>query len=145
MDAFGFLNVHQVISAQTTPTRKEHLMRTDSGSRHWINMRKWSSPEECVHYLKEKQGYKIACASPDVPISIKQLDFCQKMVLAFGNEVQGISNSLSDISDIAFSIPMTGFVQSFNISVSVAITLYAAYSQRVERLVSFSNCYWAGE
>lgn len=140
MDAFGFFNVHHVISTQTTPTKKERPMRTDSGSRQWINMKKWSSPEECVHYLKEKQGYKIACASPDAPISIEQLDFCQKVTLAFGNEWEGISKSLSDRSDIAFSIPMTGFVQSFNISVSVAITLHAAYSQREERLVSlFTN------
>lgn len=136
MDAFGFFNVHQVISAQTTPTRKERLMRTDSGSRQWINMRQWSSPEECMHYLKEKHGYKIACAAPDAPISIKQLDFCQKVALVFGNEREGISKSLFDRSDTAFSIPMTGFVQSFNISVSVAITLHAAWSQREERLVS---------
>ena len=133
MEAFGFLDVHQVISKQP---RKESRMRTDAGARHWVNVRKWATTEECVQYLKEEQGYKIACAVPNAPISLTQMDFCcQKTALAFGSEGHGISDSLSKMSDVTFSIPMVGFVQSFNISVSVALTLYSAYYQRVQRLV----------
>lgn len=143
MEAFGFLNVHQVTSARTnlsTERRKQSRMRTDAGALQWVNLRKWSSVEECVEYLKKEQGYKIACASPNAPISLTQVDFCQKVALAFGNEGQGISESLLASSDVTFSIPMVGFVQSFNVSVSAALTLYSAYSQRVERLVSLVNC-----
>ena len=144
MEAFGFSNVHQVISAQTSTRKKGSPIRTDAGALQWINVRNWPSTEECVRYLKEEQRYKIACASPDAPTSLTQMDFCQKVVLAFGSEGQGISKSLSDRSDVTFSIPMTGFVQSLNISVSAAITLYSAYSQRVERLVSLFNTYRRG-
>lgn len=133
MEAFGFLDVHQVIS---TPPKKEPRMRTDVGARQWVNIRKWATTTECVQYLKEEQGYKIACAVPNAPFSLTQMDFCQKTALAFGSEAYGISDSLSEVSDITFSIPMVGFVQSFNISVSVALTLYSAYCQRVQRLVS---------
>lgn len=133
MEAFGFLDVHQVMSA---PPRKGSRMRTDAGARQWVNVRKWASTEECVRYLKEEQGYKIACAVPDAPLSLTQMDFCQKTALAFGSEGYGISDTLSKLSDVTFSIPMAGFVQSFNISVSVALTLYSAYCQRVQRLVS---------
>ena len=133
MEGFGFLDVHQVIATQP---KKDGQMRTDAGARQWLNVRKWGTTEECVQYLKEEQGYKIACAVPNAPISLAQIDFCQKIALAFGSEGYGISESLLKISDIAFSIPMVGFVQSFNISVSVALTLHSAYCQRVQRLVS---------
>ena len=134
MEAFGFLDVHQVIS---TPPKKESRMRTDVGARQWVSIRKWATTAECVQYLKEEQGHKIACAVPNAPLSLPQMDFCQKTVLAFGSEAYGISDSLSKMSDVTFSIPMVGFVQSFNISVSVALTLYSAYCQRVQRLVSW--------
>lgn len=133
MEAFGFLDVHQVMSA---PPRKGSRMRTDAGARQWVNIRNWATTEECIRYLKEEQGYKIACAVPNAPLSLTQMDFCQKTALAFGSEGYGISDTLSKQSDVTFSIPMVGFVQSFNISVSVALTLYSAYCQRVHRLVS---------
>lgn len=133
MEAFGFLDVHQVIS---TPPRKESRMRTDAGARQWVNVREWATTDECARYLKEEQGYKIACAVPNAPLSLTQIDFCQKTALAFGSEGYGVSDNLSKLSDVTFSIPMVGFVQSFNISVSVALTLYSAYCQRVQRLVS---------
>ena len=137
MEAFGFLNVHKVKSTPSPGKKMPPLMRTDAGALRWIHVRNWSSTEECVQYLKQEQGYKVACASPDAPISLSQIDFCQKIALAFGSEGQGISKTLSDVSDITFSVPMVGFVQSFNVSVSAAITLYAAYSQRIQKLVNF--------
>ena len=139
MEAFGFLNVHQVTSSRTKPSterKKPTRMRTDAGALQWINLKKWSSTADCVRYLKEEQGYKIACASPDSSISLTEMDFCQRTVLAFGSEGQGLSESLLEKSDVTFSIPMVGFVQSFNVSVSVALTLYSAYSQRVQKMVS---------
>lgn len=60
----------------------------------------------------------------------------KKIALAFGSEGYGISDFLSKMSDVTFSIPMVGFVQSFNVSVSVALTLYSAYCQRVQKLVN---------
>ena len=139
MEAFGFLDVHQVASANVTlplERKRQTQMRTDAGARQWINVIRWTSSEECVRYLKEKQGFKIACASPDAPITLSQVDFRQRVALAFGNEAHGISKYLLDESDVTFSIPMVGFVQSFNVSVSIAISLYAAYSQRVLERVS---------
>lgn len=139
MDAFGFLNLHRLRSdeAGTKEERKTWItqMRTDAGASHWVNVTNWSSTTECVQHLKEKCGYRIACTCPDSPVMISDIDFCQKLVIAFGNERKGISELLLEHADISFSIPMVGFVESFNVSVSVALSLYHAYCQRTKKMV----------
>ena len=53
-----------------------------------------------------------------------QLD-ARPLALVFGNEHAGASDSADAAADVRFMIPMVGFAQSLNVSVSVAITLYA--------------------
>ena len=139
MDALGFQRLHRVKEPVLWPkkTWKKPSVRTDEGARKWITIHNWTSVAACVQHLKEECGYSIAVAAPDAEIPISELDFChQKLVLAFGNERIGVSDRLTQMSDVAFSLPMCGFVQSFNVSVSVALTLYHAYTQRVQKLVS---------
>ncbi len=139
MDALGIQNLHLVSCNATRETQgqKSHIsIRTDSGSRKWITIHSWTDISACVHHLKSDGGYQIAVASPNAELSISELDCTQRLVLAFGNERSGVSEELMDLSDTSFSLPMCGFVQSYNVSVSVAISLYHAYNQRVRKLVS---------
>ena len=139
MDAFGFLNLHR-LRTDGVDTEKERktwtsLMRTDAGASQWVDVCNWSNMNECVQHLKGQCGYQIACTRPDAPVSISNVDFCQKVVIAFGNENKGISDPLLEHADISFSIPMVGFVESFNVSVTVALSLYHAYCRRTMKLV----------
>ncbi len=138
MDALGVQNLHSVRGKTVEAQRKKVRFsnRTDSGARNWIMIHSWADVSTCVKYLKTQGGYKIAVAAPDAEISISELDCTQRLVLAFGNENKGVSEELTELSDTAFSLPMCGFVQSYNVSVSAAISLYHAHRQRVEQLVS---------
>ena len=138
MDAFGVLTLHRLTSVPPTK-RQKPTVRTDAGTRQWIEIQNWNNLTDCIKTLKD-DGFKIACTCPKSSLDITEIDFCQKTVIAFGNERDGISESLAGLSDVKFSLPMCGFVESFNISVSVAITLCHAYSQRMRALVSLLVC-----
>jgi tRNA (guanosine-2'-O-)-methyltransferase len=52
------------------------------------------------------------------------------MALAFGNEHAGLSAGLRELCDGEFAIPMYGASQSFNVSVSLAVSLHVATEAR---------------
>jgi tRNA (guanosine-2'-O-)-methyltransferase len=77
---------------------------------------------DCIQTLKNK-GYKIVSTSPHSKVSIDDLPLSQPVALFFGTERRGLSSEILSQSDMTISIPMYGFTESFNISVSVAIAL----------------------
>ncbi len=137
MDALGCLHLHslQTEPQAVAPSRSSwrYPPRTDAGAGTWVNIHRWSNTKECISELKSRHGYTLACAFPNaVATPITSVDFNQKLLVAFGNERDGISQELGDLSDIKFSLPMCGFVESFNVSVSVALVLYHAYLHRAK-------------
>ena len=137
MDAFGVLDLHRI--ATVIPSRKVSCaqVRTDVGSRQWLEIKNWNNLPDCISTLKEN-GYRVVSTSPSSSLGITEIDFCKKTVIAFGNEKCGVSEELTELSDLQFSLPMCGFVASLNVSVSVAVVLYHAYTQRVLKKVSMN-------
>ena len=64
---------------------------------------------------------------------VQDIDWTQPTAVIFGNELQGVTKGAIDAADQSVIIPMTGFAQSFNISVAVSIVLFAAQQQRVQQ------------
>lgn len=103
--------------------------RVLKGANKWMNIRKHASRKEdntvaCVSYLKAN-GYKILALDPDADgQSIFDIEVTSsKMALIFGNELRGLSTTALSLCDTKVKIPMYGFTESLNISVSVAICL----------------------
>jgi tRNA (guanosine-2'-O-)-methyltransferase len=108
--------------------------RVTKGADKWLNVRRWHSTKECTQELK-RLGYQIlathlhARARP-----IGEMDFTRPTAIVFGNEKDGISQEMIAEADQTIIIPMQGFVQSFNISVAAAISLYHVYMERMRLL-----------
>ena len=135
MDAFGVHKLHTLRhGVEKLEATNKHQMRTDAGARKWLVTKDWTNMEECVRQLKA-DGYKIASTVPDAVMQLVDVDFTQRLVVAFGNENKGVSPALLEASDVHFSVPMCGFVQSLNLSVCVAVTLHQARAQRLAKLV----------
>jgi len=64
--------------------------------------------------------------------SIYDMDFTQKIALVFGNEHSGVSQEAIHLSDGNVLIPQVGMIQSLNISVACAVTLFEAFRQRLK-------------
>ncbi|MGB2867639.1 MAG: TrmH family RNA methyltransferase, partial [Bacteroidota bacterium] len=62
--------------------------------------------------------------------SLYDLDLKKKVALVFGNEHRGVSEEAAAASDATFMIPMHGMIQSLNVSVACAVTLFEAVRQR---------------
>ena len=122
MEGLGLHKVHRVgVNEGGKKNRIEK--RTDAGSKHWLSIRDWNTTLECVKFLRG-QGYRIVSSSLNACETLHDIQTDKKTAIAFGNERSGISQELEDLSDCTFFLPMWGFVQSYNISVAVAITMF---------------------
>lgn len=132
MDAFGFYLLHRIstnssLSAQGTCKKS---IRTDGGSRQWMTIRNWDQVNECAQFLKNVGGYKLVCATPDANKSIFELDVTERLAVVFGNESSGVSSELRSVCELSYALPMYGFVESLNVSVAAAITLFHLSTQQ---------------
>ena len=99
----------------------------------WIEKEKFKSVEECYKQLR-LEGYKIYVSSiSEGAKDLYEIDFTEKVAIVMGNEHRGVSKEAEDLADEKFYIPMYGMVQSLNVSVSAAITIYEALRQRTAK------------
>jgi len=119
-ECFGVQEVNLIESSNKFTATEGIAM----GAAKWLTINRYRDTKSCYQELKN-QGYKIvattphtdACELPDLPID-------HKMALLFGTEDMGLSKEALDTADAYVKIPMFGFTESFNISVSVALCLY---------------------
>jgi tRNA (guanosine-2'-O-)-methyltransferase len=122
-DAVGVLEVHLLYTQEKFP----EISKTSSVSANkWIKLRKHSSYEDFYNEMKS-QGYLIAASHLDQFSYLHdELDYTKPIALVFGNEHRGVSDDLLKYCDLTFKIPMHGMIQSLNVSVAAAVTLYTA-------------------
>lgn len=129
-EALGLQEIH-VIEKDMPFAPKRDIVQ---GSAKWLDVHRYSDVATGIAALKER-GFTIAAgALTDDAVPLEQLDFQQKFALSFGNEHEGLTAEFLEQCDVVFKIPMLGFTQSFNISVSAALCIYHAVSQRMRKL-----------
>jgi len=100
------------------------------GSAQWLTLLRYNqetgNTEKAIEELKIK-GYRIVATTPHAKdVALDDFDLAKgKIALLFGTELKGLSQKALDLSDEFIRIPMTGFTESFNISVSAAIISYS--------------------
>ena len=108
--------------------------RVTQGADKWLNVRRWRSTLECTRELK-RLGYQILATHLDARARpIGEMDLTRPTAIVFGNEKDGVSQEMIAEADQTIIIPMQGFVQSFNISVAAAISLYHIFMERMRLL-----------
>jgi tRNA (guanosine-2'-O-)-methyltransferase len=124
-ECMGLQEVHVVESKSAYSVNKKVI----KGANKWIDLIRYKSKasnntEECFRNLKEK-GYRILVTEPDANgSSIDEISVSdQPLAIVMGNELDGASNYALKHADIKVKIPMYGFTESLNISVSAAICL----------------------
>lgn len=94
------------------------------GATKWVSIFQYEEPVSCLSQLKEK-GYRIVVTTPDKnAVDFRQYPLDQKTAIVFGTEFSGVSNETLHYADELIYIPMFGFTESLNISVSAAIILH---------------------
>jgi tRNA (guanosine-2'-O-)-methyltransferase len=120
-DAFGVQEVHVLAAPEAFLASK----RIAQGTERWIDVVEHESPSACVRALRQR-GHKVYVAAMDGTVTPDELAREDRVAIVFGNEHAGVSDAMRALADGTYTIPMRGFVQSLNVSVAAAITLYGA-------------------
>lgn len=128
-DAFGVCEVHAVENGREAMRVNRKIAR---GTQHWVDLYRWPDRMAMLRALRER-GYAIWVAAGEADsLDLAAWTPARPTVFLFGNEHRGVSEELRAEADATFRIPMVGMVESLNVSVATAITLYAA-RQAIER------------
>ncbi len=120
-DCMGIQNIHIVEKINRFCINADVLR----GANNWVDIEKYKQTETTIKKLKN-EGYRIVATSPHGGSKTPEnIDLNSgKIALFFGTELTGISDAVKSEADEFISIPMVGFTESLNISVSAAIFLY---------------------
>ena len=127
-DAAGVMEVQLMYTNEEFPKLGK---KSSASAKKWVEHRKFKSVSECFGRL-HKEGYSIyATHLSKRTAPLYESDLTKKVALVFGNEHRGVSEEAADLADGNFMIPMFGMIQSLNVSVACAVTLFEAVRQRV--------------
>ena len=126
-DAVGILEVCIVYDDSTAI----NLFSTSSASASkWIEIRPFSTIKECFEALRNENKKIFTTHLSSKAVSLYDLDLTQNIAFVFGNEHSGVSQEAVDLADGNFLIPQIGIIQSLNISVACAVSVFEAIRQR---------------
>jgi len=93
------------------------------GAEQWVDVKRYSSTANCLNFL-QMEGYRIIATTPhEGSCFLNEFKLEEKTAFFFGTERDGLSKEVLDNADGFLKIPMVGFTESLNISVSAAIIL----------------------
>ena len=118
-DVFGIQEVNIIEEVNTKRIDREIAM----GAQKWVDLNRYNTVNQCIKDLKTK-GYQIVATTPHAEdCDLIDFDISKKSCFFFGRETEGLSQQVLDEADCFLKIPMFGFTESLNISVSAAIIL----------------------
>jgi tRNA (guanosine-2'-O-)-methyltransferase len=137
-DCTGIQDVHII------ENRNEYAINPDVtlGSDQWLTLRYYNVGDDntavAINELR-KRGYRIVATSPHLEGTFPESFAVEKgrAAFLFGTELNGLSDRALELADEYIRIPMEGFTESFNISVSAAIILY-----QVRKKLELSDAEW---
>ena len=118
-EVFGIQDLHMIEQKFSKTIDKEIAL----GAEKWVDIYRHSSTQNCLDSLKN-QGYQIVATTPhDDAHTLDDFDISKPSAIFFGTEKNGLSQEIMDQADAYIKIPMYGFTESLNISVSAAIVI----------------------
>ncbi len=127
-DAVGIQELY--ILNTVIPPHKKFGKKSSASAAGWLTIHQFTDTEACMQAVKARYSKIYATHLGQEAHSLYDLNFTQPVALVFGNEHAGITAECLSHCDANFIIPQVGMVQSLNISVACAISLYEALRQR---------------
>ncbi len=119
-EALGITTVH-IINPEGTAKESRAVTQ---GAMQWLDVIFYDDTESFLQKHKDHFVLAGGVLHESKTIAIHEVLIDKPLCLCFGNEQRGLSKQFADACDVFFKIPMFGMTESFNLSVSVAISLY---------------------
>lgn len=125
MEAFGLTDLHVI----ETESPFRFAAGVSIGCEKWIGLHRHPDVASCARAVRER-GFAVYATLPDAEVDIETVPVDRPIAVLFGNEHEGVTAEAVAACDGAVSIPMHGFTQSFNLSVSVALAMHRLAARR---------------
>ncbi len=129
-DAVGMMEMYIIKSK--LPTRKRWNDRSSASANKWMVVHYFEDAESCFAAVQKKYQNIYCTHLNEDAVSLYSLDFKVPTALVFGNEHDGVTREALSYCNGNFIIPQAGIIQSLNISVACAVSMYEAYRQKQE-------------
>ena len=130
-DSVGIFEIYLLDSDPEISRNNPKLgKRTSAGTRKWIDVLHYQDVDKCFAAVRKKCDKVYGTHLSSESVDLYDLDLTESVALVFGNEHAGVSEATLAHLDGNFIIPQVGMVESLNISVACAVTLYEAFRQR---------------
>lgn len=127
-DAVGIQDIY--VLNNKIPRHAKWGKRSSSSAAKWMTIHQFEDPDKCFSALRSRYERIFTTHLSSDAVDLYSMDFTSSIALVFGNEHSGVSEEIRTLSDGNFLIPQCGIIQSLNISVACAVTLYEAYRQK---------------
>jgi tRNA (guanosine-2'-O-)-methyltransferase len=118
---------------------KRYGAKSSSSAAKWLTLHEFDNLDACCKVLRNKYSKIYTTRLTEKSVDLYSLHLTESVALVFGNEHEGVSEDFCNQADGNFMIPQVGIIQSLNISVACAVTIYEAYRQK-----SLANHYDSG-
>jgi tRNA (guanosine-2'-O-)-methyltransferase len=127
-ESVGIQDVYLINSNQ--PRTRVYNYKSGRSAAKWLTIHEFDSVTACYEQLRKHYQKILTTHLSANAVSVYDVDFTESIALVFGAETTGVTNEAQQLADGNFIIPQVGFVQSLNISVACAVSLYEAYRQK---------------
>jgi len=127
-DAVGIQDIY--ILNTKIPRHQKFGAKSSSSAAKWLSVNQFDNVDACFEALRKNYKTILTTHLSTDAVSLYEIDFTQSVALVFGNEHAGVSDEVRALADGNFIIPQMGIIQSLNISVACAVSIYEAYRQK---------------
>ena len=127
-DAVGIQDIY--ILNTIIPKHKKWGARSSSSAVKWLTVHQFTDVELCFCELRKRFAKIYTTHLSSDAVELHSLNLAEPLALVFGNEHSGVSGEIISKADGNFIIPQVGIIQSLNISVACAVSLYEAFRQK---------------
>jgi tRNA (guanosine-2'-O-)-methyltransferase len=127
-DAVGIQDVYIL---RNQPARQQKWsFKSGTSAAKWLSIHHFTDTNECIAHLQQHYSNILTTQLSAEAVSLYDLDLTKSTAIVFGNERYGVSEEMRKAATGNFLIPQVGIIQSLNISVACAVTIYEAFRQR---------------
>jgi tRNA (guanosine-2'-O-)-methyltransferase len=127
-DAVGIQDIY--ILNTKIQKHKKFGPRSSSSAAKWLTVHQYDDAAACFKELRQHYDKVLTTHLGAGSISLYEIDLTQRIALIFGNEHEGVTEEIRAMADGNFLVPQMGIIQSLNISVACAVSIYEALRQR---------------
>lgn len=127
-DAVGVQDLYVVNTR--TPLHKKYGFKSSRSANRWITVHQYANVEECFKEVRRHYSKILTTRLNNDLVGLYSMNLLGSMAIVFGNECYGVSDEVQEYADGSFIIPQVGMIESLNISVACAVTLYEVFRQK---------------